>query len=156
MCGHVAGSMDEKGFNPKREARPSQTAILEPLDHDGPNVSIPNGKPGPLRRGRADAGVVEKDVSIPNGKPGPLRPRLPWRITLIIRMFQSQTGSQALSDPTLPAARLNSDDGFNPKREARPSQTRRAGAGEISPGPFQSQTGSQALSDKDWQRVDTG
>src|SRR5579883_2277636 len=38
-------------------------------------VSIPNGKPGPLRRIRQpDDGAECLLVSIPNGKPGPLRP----------------------------------------------------------------------------------
>ncbi len=37
--------------------------------------------------------------------------------------------------------------GFNPKREARPSQTTVVGAKELKAAAFQSQTGSQALSD---------
>ncbi len=85
-------------FNPKREARPSQTSLWEgePLPRcwfqsqtgsqalsDDINhfslrssnvVSIPNGKPGPLRLADPDAILqVIRDVSIPNGKPGPLR-----------------------------------------------------------------------------------
>src|SRR5579883_1282974 len=61
--------------------------------------------------------------------------------------FQSQTGSQALSD-SLSLRRLLADNlRFNPKREARPSQTRgRWRAGDRA-AQFQSQTGSQALSD---------
>ncbi len=85
-------------FNPKREARPSQTEAL----HYGTNyhitVSIPNGKPGPLRH--------DMDIATPPNT----------------MMFQSQTGSQALSDDAADplSAGLWC---FNPKREARPSQT---------------------------------
>ncbi len=39
-----------------------------------------------------------EDVSIPNGKPGPLRLYLAPGIQAQITAFQSQTGSQALSD----------------------------------------------------------
>ncbi len=37
------------GFNPKREARPSQTPNLPDAIIVSIGVSIPNGKPGPLR-----------------------------------------------------------------------------------------------------------
>ncbi len=110
-------------FNPKREARPSQTTLPydEFLWFD--MVSIPNGKPGPLRH------ILSQPVLILPGK------------------FQSQTGSQALSDAvnfnnfgvmvnvSIPNGKpgplrlgnldihRRAEDGFNPKREARPSQT---------------------------------
>ncbi len=37
-------------FNPKREARPSQTRAVTTVTVETTTVSIPNGKPGPLRR----------------------------------------------------------------------------------------------------------
>src|SRR5579884_2891806 len=61
-------------FNPKREARPSQTHA------HGSGVSVPE-------------------------------------------LFQSQTGSQALSDHVKGLIFHRLEVGFNPKREARPSQT---------------------------------
>ncbi|SRR5579885_2884437 len=87
-------------------------------------VSIPNGKPGPLRRSPADTDTPCRDtVSIPNGKPGPLR--LCASCNTGHRLsFQSQTGSQALSDTA--------------RQSGRRKETM-----------FQSQTGSQALSDQD-------
>ncbi len=39
----------EDGFNPKREARPSQTRRKKGVSYGDSAVSIPNGKPGPLR-----------------------------------------------------------------------------------------------------------
>src|SRR5579883_466460 len=39
------------GFNPKREARPSQTFVSHIMPLFSTAVSIPNGKPGPLRHG---------------------------------------------------------------------------------------------------------
>ncbi len=137
----------------------------------GRTVSIPNGKPGPLRR-RVDLGEgVGESVSIPNGKPGPLRHQLyrreacqsgsfnpkrearpsqtaaPARSRPPARMFQSQTGSQALSDLRAARSRKRGGARFNPKREARPSQTEHQRAWAIQQILFQSQTGSQALSD---------
>ncbi len=109
-------------FNPKREARLSQTEDALSPDEIA-FVSIPNGKPGPLRRylfilslvlvavfqsqtgSQALSDAISRSarrfvgvVSIPNGKPGPLRPS--WREASRHRKgrFQSQTGSQALSD----------------------------------------------------------
>ncbi len=159
-------------------------------------VSIPNGKPGPLRpvhhdsHTRAVQGfqsqtgsqalsdfieLVDADstdkVSIPNGKPGPLRPLKNDLAQLAKDQFQSQTGSQALSDFTVLQIPTGVDgfqsqtgsqalsDGcircptsvmakcFNPKREARPSQTDTAPCRVQTRKGFQSQTGSQALSD---------
>ncbi len=135
-------------FNPKREARPSQTPFA----------------PGQLRH--------QDIVSIPNGKPGPLRRICFFLLSEQTRKFQSQTGSQALSDEAY-GCRINSVFiRFNPKREARPSQTqsqRTVQIKEIRFNPkrearpsqtyyplwqsnqlasFQSQTGSQALSDR--------
>ncbi len=137
-------------FNPKREARPSQTTDARHLRtfsewfqsqtgsqalSDGASqagyrmvrqVSIPNGKPGPLRRNRPSGRQrrhgcfnpkrearpsqtvtrstllqFQEPVSIPNGKPGPLR--------------RNST-----------AAGMRLIKCFNPKREARPSQTQPA------------------------------
>ncbi len=87
-------------------------------------VSIPNGKPGPLRHS-ADAQTSEQTalVSIPNGKPGPLRHMATGACTSFMRSFQSQTGSQALSDGACDVFCVIVCYCFNPKREARPSQT---------------------------------
>src|SRR5579884_2909829 len=86
-------------FNPKREARPSQTHA------HGSGVSVPE-------------------------------------------LFQSQTGSQALSDHVKGLIFHRLEVGFNPKREARPSQTMSSVLPlKIFLRKFQSQTGSQALSD---------
>ncbi len=109
-------------FNPKREARPSQTVRAKMGYPKVGKVSIPNGKPGPLRLSISCECQSWRFVSIPNGKPGPLRQE------------------QAINDQGLSNC-------FNPKREARPSQTKPS-----DPTPnvgiwFQSQTGSQALSD---------
>ncbi len=87
-----------RSFNPKREARPSQTrpgvefginlpgefqsqtgsqALSDACDQRRGvcrrAVSIPNGKPGPLRLRIYARKSCERVVSIPNGKPGPLR-----------------------------------------------------------------------------------
>ncbi len=94
-------------FNPKREARPSQTLTFTPHGGAFASVSIPNGKPGPLRHSGGGVGGGGR------------------------RRFQSQTGSQALSDEAAPAEDTMFVYRFNPKREARPSQTaRRAEAGQ--------------------------
>src|SRR5579884_4206626 len=111
-------------------------------------VSIPNGKSGPLRR-RARAGCcLLLTVSIPNGKSGPLRLRQQacWTVFWVSWFqsqtgsqalsdadrrrdyqhkltFQSQTGSQALSDQSRLSAVWQFITCFNPKREVRPSQT---------------------------------
>src|SRR5579884_2918835 len=159
-------------FNPKREVRPSQTGICDRHPQNGPIVSIPNGKSGPLRLlHRCYVHYDAEEVSIPNGKSGPLRHTPDWppacwwcvsipngksgplrhsltprmiscpmqfqsqtgsqalsdvrhaHVALRLVMFQSQTGSQALSDDvwTLPGAQTGNS--FNPKREVRPSQT---------------------------------
>src|SRR5579885_1808887 len=92
----------------------------------------------------------EKDeVSIPNGKPGPLRPRLLHPIGHQTASFQSQTGSQALSDTILIAPfwryLLVSIPNGKPGPLSRYiSGTRSMGTYIV----FQSQTGSQALSDR--------
>ncbi len=136
-------------------------------------VSIPNGKPGPLRPpAHLATGTETSIVSIPNGKPGPLRhaglrvvPGIEERFNpkrearpsqtpkhrrpcCSMERFQSQTGSQALSDNAGAVVLLTSSSRFNPKREARPSQTRNTTrGGPFCRNQFQSQTGSQALSD---------
>src|SRR5579884_2057012 len=46
----AASAAAEEGFNPKREARPSQTRQRQPKTQCLYIVSIPNGKPGPLRQ----------------------------------------------------------------------------------------------------------
>ncbi len=87
------------GFNPKREARPSQTVLHLVRYRVGNEVSIPNGKPGPLRLGIEFSTILlQSSVSIPNGKPGPLRHGLTTDKIALKQLFQSQTGSQALSD----------------------------------------------------------
>ncbi len=86
-------------FNPKREARPSQTEAIEKV------------------------GRKLLEVSIPNGKPGPLRPASPPGHSNGFGRFQSQTGSQALSDQAIRPLSHRGKPCFNPKREARPSQT---------------------------------
>ncbi len=45
------------------------------IDYARDFVSIPNGKPGPLRPGYMSVTMTGALVSIPNGKPGPLRPQ---------------------------------------------------------------------------------
>src|SRR5579884_4189329 len=61
--------------------------------------------------------------------------------------FQSQTGSQALSDYLSARAARRTLKSFNPKREVRPSQTVISTYFSSQITLFQSQTGSQALSD---------
>ena|SRR5579884_240529 len=48
-------------------------------------------------------------------------------------LFQSQTGSQALSDGTALQGKIWQDGSFNPKREVRPSQTRDSGPARPTP-----------------------
>src|SRR5579884_603867 len=110
-------------------------------------------------------------VSIPNGKSGPLRHCELLSINQAGWKFQSQTGSQALSDADTLAGRYGHPDvsipngksgplrrfpllwgnsstvGFNPKREVRHSQTNENNNADKDENAFQSQTGSQALSD---------
>ncbi len=62
-------------------------------------------------------------VSIPNGKPGPLRHTILPPAREATSQFQSQTGSQALSDEYRLHSYRRAILRFNPKREARPSQT---------------------------------
>src|SRR5579884_3009792 len=115
---------------------------------------------------------MPSEVSIPNGKSGPLRRRFHGYSTLRPSRFQSQTGSQALSDAARAdaagaAIQFQSQTGsqalsdcawlvavstpllcFNPKREVRPSQTYHSDTPQLIADMFQSQTGSQALSDE--------
>ncbi len=160
------------------QSQTGSQALSDPLrwqvGHQHREVSIPNGKPGPLRltswkmfssiviwfqsqTGSQALSDNIKDclsprrilVSIPNGKPGPLRLGPLKRPAERQKWFQSQTGSQALSDLAQSGRRqasqgmfqsqtgsqaLSDDEradpqkgiwfyGFNPKREARPSQT---------------------------------
>ncbi|SRR5579885_2801046 len=85
-------------FNPKREARPSQTRLtlvdMEALR----KFQSQTGSQALSDNHHVEGGHDPDDVSIPNGKPGPLRPHHTCRT-------QRRTHS------------------FNPKREARPSQT---------------------------------
>ncbi len=112
------------------------------------SVSIPNGKPGPLRPfDQAAKPLIWRSVSIPNGKPGPLRPQNTPPGQTPQSGFQSQTGSQALSDISTTSVSHVARSSFNPKREARPSQTQCQAHSIAVGGEFQSQTGSQALSD---------
>ncbi len=138
-------------FNPKREARPSQTtppalplravstfqsqtgsqALSDIAGLDArPNkleVSIPNGKPGPLRP-RYDSGLGSSYQCFnPKREAMPSQTRASSSLTFLCTVFQSQTGSQALSDASGDDGDSGDDDGFNPKREARPSQTVRLG-----------------------------
>ncbi len=92
------GEPDTDGFNPKREARPSQTRAATIVDRCAPLVSIPNGKPGPLRL-------------IPYGNR--LRKRFCFNPKREAR--PSQTGLHERHHDRCAS--------FNPKREARPSQT---------------------------------
>ncbi len=90
---------DSSCFNPKREARPSQTMAV---------IGVSTGVPRSFQSQTGSQALSDDEksqrqeehyrVSIPNGKPGPLRP------------MKQVTGLVAV-------------DGFNPKREARPSQT---------------------------------
>ncbi len=161
-----------KGFNPKREARPSQT--LDALGLPSPQsvfqsqtgsqalsdndrgrhedlsawVSIPNGKPGPLRPAFTKRGnTVLYMVSIPNGKPGPLR-----RICDVVPgakyPFQSQTGSQALSDCAGSLGKIDELNVSIPNGKPGPLRRGLRRPGRAGYRWFQSQTGSQALSDQ--------
>src|SRR5579885_121504 len=72
------------------------------LDTSGAaKVSIPNGKPSPLRRDAVAGQLHHVHVSIPIGKPSPLRRASLRASTPTKSLFQSQTGSQALSDFTV-------------------------------------------------------
>src|SRR5579884_67108 len=137
-------------FNPKREVRPSQTQLKDVASRLRLMVSIPNGKSGPLRPIACSAVTYSSPVSIPNGKSGPLRRNARHCSSVAPLAFQSQTGSQALSDriqsllkaSTIPVSIPNGKSGplrpleramgipyyqgFNPNREVRPSQTSRS------------------------------
>ncbi len=90
----------EEGFNPKREARPSQTRQRQPKTQCLYIVSIPNGKPGPLRQLVGPKQASDEDSFNPKREARP-----------------SQTIIEDLRKSCLHVR-------FNPKREARPSQTR--------------------------------
>ncbi len=159
-------------FNPKREARPSQTIEAVILLLAGVVVSIPNGKPGPLRPNRGSGcqrppfsfqsqtgsqALSDIDtarllgwlvyVSIPNGKPGPLRHNCAGGSAGTGRSVSIPNGKPGPLRPRRACAFLPAHSCFNPKREARPSQTRTASDPIPTFSLFQSQTGSQALSD---------
>ncbi len=134
------------GFNPKREARPSQTTILVASPECTAQFQSQTGSQALSDTSEMCWPWRQLRVSIPNGKPGPLR-HLLSTAERERDMFQSQTGSQALSDGGVRAADGGTGGGFNPKREARPSQTYWSGWLTLTLGTFQSQTGSQALSD---------
>src|SRR5579884_1162092 len=109
-------------FNPKREARPSQTEALV-LAARIQNGFNPKREARPSQTLRTSFFVAQTRGFNPKREAGPPRP-IPTRDAVQeLVLFQSQTGSQALSDTS----------------------------GSISPPAsptFQSQTGSQALSDK--------
>src|SRR5579884_1165010 len=110
-------------------------------------VSIPNGKPGPLRR-RIASRLSNGSASFnPKREARPSQTKPSFRASKASWMFQSQTGSQALSDSHPVHATPIPGASFNPKREARPSQTKQYGCWHEADQMFQSQTGSQALSD---------
>src|SRR5579884_1613748 len=92
-------SIRQRRFQSQTGSQALSDFELALLGSQARSVSIPNGKPGPLRPGGSRERNVDEVVSIPNGKPGPLRPTI------------------TLRDPTFLAS-------FNPKREARPSQTK--------------------------------
>ncbi len=135
------------GFNPKREARPSQTIQEEGHTRKSALVSIPNGKPGPLRlsqtycepsidrsfnpkrearpsqtTGRKDRCREPESVSIPNGKPGPLRPPEKRIFPVPVTSFNPKREARP-SQTQYIGVSTPVKNGFNPKREARPSQT---------------------------------
>src|SRR5579883_878983 len=92
-------SFSNNSFNPKREARPSQTPAHYVLTYQIGEFQSQTGSQALSDRNPHTASAAPHvAVSIPNGKPGPLRLSI---------------GSSAQSCFT----------GFNPKREARPSQT---------------------------------
>ncbi len=73
----VATAEVEDGFNPKREARPSQTS-----SSDSRHMRIKRFNPKREARPSQTWSVItsllcQLQVSIPNGKPGPLRPKVP-------------------------------------------------------------------------------
>ncbi len=111
-------------FNPKREARPSQTMLHCCIKQFSTRFQSQTGSQAlsdPASGG--DTWTVQA-VSIPNGKPGPLRRHQSRMAPGRILLFQSQTGSQALSDPPRAWQERQPRQSFNPKREARPSQTK--------------------------------
>ncbi len=143
----TGGVMSGGSFNPKREARPSQTGNYPSLLNALETVSIPNGKPGPLRRRTQVRSCPCNSVSIPNGKPGPLRPARLRLAVLEDSVFQSQTGSQALSDVVIDKLPFGVPNVSIPN--GKPGPLRRLPPAEllVDFDQFQSQTGSQALSD---------
>ncbi len=86
------------GFNPKREARPSQTASFQRLSSTCMMFQSQTGSQALSDPACKYWLLRVSGVSIPNGKPGPLRPLYAADFEQQRDMFQSQTGSQALSD----------------------------------------------------------
>src|SRR5579885_3493493 len=109
-------------FNPKREARPSQTLTSITYSLAPVLFQSQTGSQALSDEARELGELCREEVSIPNGKPGPLRPGIIQACLTRLRPFQSQTGSQALSDEGRRCAHVHAT-------------------------AFQSQTGSQALSD---------
>ncbi len=122
LIGVQIGVNNQRRFNPKREARPSQTRFESGTYRLSITVSIPNGKPGPLRLSRSLYG---------HRRAGSFNPKREARPS------QTTTGNHL----------TEKSESFNPKREARPSQTQLAIRCISKAAEFQSQTGSQALSD---------
>ncbi len=93
------GGLSGKGFNPKREARPSQTCCSASTSWRPIQFQSQTGSQALSdREYPPDQSHMTQWVSIPNGKPGPLRRRETMVSRSAMAAFQSQTGSQALSD----------------------------------------------------------
>src|SRR5579884_3882099 len=160
------------GFNPKREVRPSQTLLLRPVPVAAMPFQSQTGSQALSDQEKERYTVLEAKVSIPNGKSGPLRHGCPIRGHIPWILVSIPNGKSGPLRPTASSVARISFCSFNPKREVRPSQTRKLsmyhdrtslvsipngksgplrllkwGTGAINIDGFQSQTGSQALSD---------
>ncbi len=111
------------GFNPKREARPSQTGRMTPSSRAIPSsFQSQTGSQALSDICISCEAIYQKVVSIPNGKPGPLRRSLSPPLAYFPASFNPKR--EARPSQTLHRERQRTGlSGFNPKREARPSQT---------------------------------
>src|SRR5579885_1922006 len=114
----------QRGFNPKREARPSQTVAGRALPRRRAQGFNPKREARPSQTPAHQTTRFQTiRVSIPNGKPGPLRPSLTLFFAAVVYSFNPKR--EARPSQTMPVRSTMTDlICFNPKREARPSQTR--------------------------------
>src|SRR5579885_1948977 len=118
--------METSGFNPKREARPSQTTVVGAKELKAAAFQSQTGS-----QALSDAQKWEMfqeyyyEFQSQTGSQALSDSDTERRPDGLTLWFQSQTGSQALSDFRQPYNAPLFYCRFNPKREARPSQTRR-------------------------------